>query len=539
MDSQKEEAAGATRAAVSNQQAQSNSSGDNWQDPHEPPAHFDDIPPDESDAANSCNEPPRPLMREIPPADPFPIAALGGTFSTVAEAIHDVVRAPKAICGQSVLAVATLTAQAHIDVEMPHGDVKPCSNLFLSIGLSGERKTGVDGKALWPVEKFEAQLREKYSEDVFSYQNEKTAWDVKRKTLEKKHKNDPAALRKELGILGPAPITPPKPIIACTEPTYEGLCRLYAEGRPSLGIFSGEGGQFIGGHGMTEENKLRTAAGMSELWDGKPIKRVRALDGSSVMPGRRLSAHLMTQPSVAALLLGDDLLKDQGLLSRMLVTMPDSTIGTRFNAGHTVSPASDGHIKRYGATIISIFEMPLPFAQDKANGLLPRPLAFSPAAQNQYFKYADHIEANLKSGGIFEPIRGLANKLPEHAARLAAVLNFCDNPSIGEIDAEHFDAGVALANHYAGEALRLFSAARVSTDIALAQRLLTWIQTSWMEPFISLPDIYQKGPNSIRDKAKAEKMVKILTDHGWLVSAGTGEVSGKQRRETWRIVKWV
>ena len=37
-----------------------------------------------------------------------------------------------------------------------------------------------------------------------------------------------------------------------------------------------EGGQFIGGHGMTPEAMLRTAAGLSCLWDGEPIKRVRA-----------------------------------------------------------------------------------------------------------------------------------------------------------------------------------------------------------------------------------------------------------------------
>jgi hypothetical protein len=29
-----------------------------------------------------------------------------------------------------------------------------------------------------------------------------------------------------------------------------------------LGIFATEGGQFIGGHGMSEENKLKTAAGL-------------------------------------------------------------------------------------------------------------------------------------------------------------------------------------------------------------------------------------------------------------------------------------
>ena len=51
-------------------------------------------------------EPPRPLMREPPPADPFPVHALGDVLGAAAAAIHDRVQAPIAICGQSVLAAA-------------------------------------------------------------------------------------------------------------------------------------------------------------------------------------------------------------------------------------------------------------------------------------------------------------------------------------------------------------------------------------------------------------------------------------------------
>ena len=49
-------------------------------------------------------EPPRPLMRELPPADPFPVDALGEVLAPAARAIHDRVQAPLAICGQSLLA---------------------------------------------------------------------------------------------------------------------------------------------------------------------------------------------------------------------------------------------------------------------------------------------------------------------------------------------------------------------------------------------------------------------------------------------------
>ena len=59
---------------------------------------------------------------------------------------------------------------------------------------------------------------------------------------------------------------------------------------------------------MTEEAKLRTAAGLSSFWDGETIKRVRGGDGVTILPGRRVALHLMAQPDVAALMLSDPLL---------------------------------------------------------------------------------------------------------------------------------------------------------------------------------------------------------------------------------------
>ena len=83
------------------------------------------------------------------------------------------------------------------------------------------------------------------------------------------------------------------------------------------------------GHGMADDAKLRTASGLSALWDGAAIKRVR-VDGTTILPDRRLSAHLMMQPDVAAGWLSDRVLADQGLLSRVLVSAPGSNAGIRF-----------------------------------------------------------------------------------------------------------------------------------------------------------------------------------------------------------------
>src|SRR4029077_17258995 len=116
-------------------------------------------------------ERPRPLMRLLPPADPYPLDALGSVLGAAAEAIHDYVQAPRAICCQSVLATAALAGQGHADVLLPTGQCRPLSLYLLAIAETGERKTSCDHEAAWPIARHEANLREKYDEDQLAYED--------------------------------------------------------------------------------------------------------------------------------------------------------------------------------------------------------------------------------------------------------------------------------------------------------------------------------------------------------------------------------
>jgi hypothetical protein len=493
--------------------------------------------PHDADAASrDANfEPPRPLMRELAPADPFPVDALGDVLAPAAYAIHDRVQAPLAICGQSVLAAATLAVQAHANIELPNRQTKPLANYYLTVAASGELKTSVDAEALWPIRKREEALRGSYEAEQLEYQNAKLAWDKARDKAVQAGKGDCGLTKSALDKLGPPPAPPLNPLLTCSEPTFEGLTRLLADGLPSIGIFVAEGGQFIGGHGMSDDAKLRTASGLSAIWDGEPIKRVRRGDGVVILPGRCLTMHLMAQPAVACVWLNDPLLADQGMLSRVLPTAPNATSGTR--RWREQSPNSDPAMKRYGARLLAILERPLPLAPDTRNELSPPTLAMSSEARQMWIGFYNHVEERLKPGGELEEIRGFGNKLAEHAVRIAAVLLLVEDIEASEVGGAEMERGISLAQHYATEALRLFGASRVRHELFTAQQLLHWL-TTWQEELISLPDVYQLGPNPIREMASAKRAVTLLEEHGWLIRVQHGAcVAGKFRREVWRIVR--
>ncbi len=480
---------------------------------------------------------PQPLFRPLAPAGTYPAEVLGRLLSDAAEAVHLRTQAPRAICAQAVLGVAAICAQPFADVWLPTGEIKPCSLFLLTIAESGERKTACDMWVLRGVRQREEQLRENYVTDRRLWQNDHDAWSKSRLDILGKAKSREAK-REGLEELGPEPNAPLVPMLLVSEPTYEGLVKLYAAGHPGLGLFSGEAGTFLGGHGMTEEAKARTAAGLSDVWDGTAIKRVRGGDGAVTLPGRRLATHLMAQPAIAALLTRDQLIAGQGgqgLINRFLIAAPDTAAGTRLF--REAPPEAEAVLLQFERHVVELLSLPWPGDRQV---LLPRPLPLSPEARREWIAFQHSTEGSIGLGGNLETVRGLGNKLPEHAARLAAVITLFSNPEAPDISAAAMGSGIVLAQFYAGEALRLADSAQISADALLAEKVRGWLVHHWSETLVSLPDIYQHGPNAVREKARARKVVQVLEEHGHLLRVDGGAViRGAKRRDAWQIVERV
>jgi uncharacterized protein DUF3987 len=334
-------------------------------------------------------------------------------------------------------------------------------------------------------------------------------------------RNTPLRGKQALLDLGPEPERPLHPFLTAPDPTVEGLAKAWVHAPPALGLFTGEGGMFVGGAGMSQEHRLKTAATLSELWDGRPIKRVRALDGVSILAGRRLSMHVMIQPDAAAQLLADPLLRDQGFLSRVLVAAPDSIAGSR--RYRDTAPEDDAAIRAYGARLLSLLEARWPVADGKRNELEPRGLSLSADAAAAWRAFFDHVEGQCGPGQELRLVRDFAAKAAEHAARLAGVLAIVEDVQAIEIGLDAMRGALALADWYVAEAVRLQRAARTDARLLRAKDLLDWLQ-SRDEPVVAFRDVLQLGPSATRSKAAADEALKVLADHGWVA-----EVSPRPR----------
>jgi hypothetical protein len=454
---------------------------------------------------------PLPLFPPLPEASPYPVDALGPVLAEAAAAISRKVQVPDAMAAQSVLAAASLACSAHADVVLPFGQARPLAMFFLTAASSGDRKSSADNEALWPLRKREQALKEEHREAIKGWKIDFAAWTAEKRKIEGNGSLDLTARKMKLTAIGPEPEKPLEPMLLSGNPTLEGLIKAWPGLPPVHGIFTTEGGMFTGGHAMNQDNLLSSAAMLSELWDGKPVRRVRAIDGISILHGRRLAIHLLIQPDAAGSFLLNPLLRDQGLLSRVLVAAPASKAGSRLWREPDV--ADNAAIKRYGARLLSILETAPPLEPGTRNELTPRELPLSAAAKDAWIEFHNHIEKLSGEGGALAEVRDFASKAAEHAARLSGILTLVADLHAAEIGSAAMEGALLLTDWYVAETSRLSKSGRVDVRLLRAQALLNWLksQPSGQARF---RELLQFGPNATRTKESAEEAIKILLDHG-------------------------
>ena len=464
-------------------------------------------------------EEPLPLRTPLAEAADYPVDALGDIAENAVRGIADTVQCSPALSAQSILSTMSMVTQTFINVVLPQGSGQPVptSLYFVSIARSGDRKSSSDREAMRAVKEFEEELNKKASINQEKYRNEKEVYEAnKKKIMTDKDIKSEAKPQLLNDLLLSKPQEPIPPVLQAQEPTLEGMHKYYEKGSCSLALMSSEGGQFLGGYAMNQDNRIKTAAGLSTIWDGEPIKRMRGGDGTSSLYNKRLSIHLMVQPGIYENLLSDESLKDQGLLSRLLCSYPPSLIGTRLSKEPL--PRSSPDIQTFNNRIRELLDK-----MAKNGELLEiehKNIPLTPEAKKAFFDFTDECERKMANGGEYESITGLGSKLPELAARIASVIAFFENtdenPEMRELEGGYYKRGMILARYHAGEALRLFGNAAASPELLQAERLLEAL-LKWPEEYISLVEIYQGAYAGIRDKKQAAKIMKILCDHKWVI----------------------
>ncbi|MBB4857178.1 hypothetical protein HNO88_000485 [Novosphingobium chloroacetimidivorans] len=451
----------------------------------------------------------------------YPLQVLPARLADCIRGLADTVQLPVSIAAQAILGACALVTQTRIDVEMPTGEIIPTSLFLFTVAASGDRKSSCDKKALGPVYRREKELREGFEEKQQSFTIAKAAYEQAAKTAKAGKKNR-AEIQSALQACGKPPTPPALPMLLVEEPTTEGIVKLLDEAYPSIGLFSDEGAAFLGGYSMQDEQQAKTGAVLSQLWDGKPIKRVRGTDVTKILDGRRMSLHLMVQPGVAMKLFGNKALRDQGMMSRMLITFPKSMKGQRLWREPT-QEALDA-ISAYQSRLTNLLQGLFSRMDPETRTLEFSTVRLQPEARSMWIQFSDHLERQQGPDGDLAEVSDLASKMAQHALRLAAVISYYqsgENTAREGISADAMTAGIALGEFYLSEALRLFNAGAVDAASDNAQVLIEFIRKERLEK-VGKRWLSQNAPKNVRPHTVLKQALELAVDAGHLVLIAGG-----------------
>lgn len=469
-----------------------------------------------------------PRLPDIADRIPYPLEALGPLLGSAAKVIAETVQAPPEIAAHSVLAVAAFAAQDKANVTM---DGRTCAlSLFLlTVAESGDRKSACDRVASKPLDTWQRERAQAHRAELKQYLDDQTLYDARRRDIVGGKKATAMEKAATLQALV-APEAPPEPIVICQEPTLEGLQRSFRQGWPSQALFNDEGGQFFGGHAMNPDNALKTIAALSKYWDGAPIVRTRAAKGeSAAMYDRRLSIHLQAQPRVAATVLSDPMLQEQGLLARFLIAHAHTLAGTRLY--RSVNPYEFCEVQNFHRRITDLLAHVPETAE--GGGLILPSLSLTDEAAALWVESYDRTEAGQAPGAPLELVKPAASKAAENALRLAGLFAVLEGSLA--VSAEQVQRAWTLAAYYLQNTLGAAQMAESNAAEQAALEVLAWLKSR--EGRAATIDELGKLLTPKRHRNKGVVHIRSLVD--LLVVAGNVLVTATNTRgepAAWQVV---
>ncbi|VWX53930.1 DUF3987 domain-containing protein [Novosphingobium sp. 9U] len=393
---------------------------------------------------------------------------------------------PVEAVGTAALAVVSHAAQGlgNVDALYSPGVTYPTSCFFMILARSGDAKSSLYNCFMTGVHRWQERERRVFDEDMLTYAAERKIWD-RQKAKAEKDENVEELLRLEKN-------GPKKPLSRdniVTKATTNGLFRTLEDGWPTLGVFTGEGGSFLGGHSLKAENSpTEMASFLTTLWDGNAVDRTTG-EITVRLPGRRISALVMVQPEVAERFLADPILRAHGIHARFLIVSPPAWTPPEANFIDVATAGRnsrlDAAMAEYHDTIDWMLSTEMRVSQFDERVLQPRTLCWDrDAAVHMQDWFNTTCRAWRSEGNPF------FNRAFEHACRLAGALALFENETY--ITLPLAMAATALVEFYADQLRALDigdGETRNSDERHIIEKLEKWFRD-------------RAGPVSNRDLAR-------------------------------------
>lgn len=430
--------------------------------------------------------------------------------------VHLITQAPKPIIYSSFLSVLSSASQGLLDIEIRDGMIVPCNLFLLTIADSGERKSTVERLLYKPISVINDLIMIKNESIKEQYQSEMIRWKFQLDILLSKQKkklyedsNDQIvdALQHELDSLY---MLRPKmrelTHLLYSDITLESLLFNLSKQNPYSTLSSSDAGNIL--------NKMNYnyLCNINKIWDGDSIQVDRKTKESFLVKDARLTLSLMVQPSVFKSILNkNEMLRQTGALSRILITQCYSTQGQRFYS----ESCGTNYLDEFYHRIESICNRSLMMS---FSGVDKIHMKMTPEAKEAWVLFYNQIESELCYAAL-QDISDFASKIANNVVRVAALLHYY------QYDTEFICKDCMLdAIKFGEESLisfkRLFGEKTVEEQAKeYAGILFSWLYKNYRSGVYDIlkRHIYHFGPNLLRNKHNLEMALWYMHNCGDII----------------------
>lgn len=433
----------------------------------------------------------------------------------IANAVAEVsenVQVPLEIAVSSALAAASYACQFKADVARQSHLVSPTSLNFITIAQSSDRKTGCDTHFTKPIREFEASLQTDHENNLRRFESDIDIWQIKRKTLlsriQKLTKAGKDTGEDELSLRSLDMLKPREPLeqkFIFGDITPEAMASRL-EAWPSIAIFSNDAGAVFG------SSSLQNLGLLNQIWDGSPPRIERISRRTRPIPIARLTISLMVQSQTLKDFLEKrgSLARDNGFLSRVLITQPQSIKGRRFEG--FAEPAWR-HLPKYQDRLSHILKAG--YEEQKQSDYRPGLLKLDRPAMTRWKDFTNEIERGIQPEGFWSDISDAASKAPEQAVRLAGLFHMIEQGE-GDIASSTLENAVNVIRNYLYQFKTIFGGNMLSLEQQDADNLKKFLVKKFnsrgAEPLRRSWIMQNVVPIALRSKERLLPALEILYD---------------------------
>ena len=458
---------------------------------------------------------PTPLTASPTGLPGFPLWTLPEWLGEYAASLAEVTQTPADLAGCLALAMLAVAAGGKVWIQAPAW--REPANLFTVVVLPpGNRKSEVYRAMCAPIKAAEATLiaetepliaeaviarriAEAYAEQTATAAENASTFDPTQRALTL---TEAAEARLALD----AAVVPPKPRLFSDDATVEVLTSLLCEQGGRMAILSPEGEVFSIAAGRY--SGAPNFAVLKKGHAGEEMRVDRMGRDSEHVEAATVTLGICTQPGVLAELGATPQFRDQGLLGRLLFSVPDSLLGHRNNKP---SPMPTDQEATYQATMKAL-------VLSLAGHTEPATLTFTPDAHEAISELLAEVEPRFRADGDLAHMTDWGGKLVGATVRIAGLLHLAKHLRDGwdqPITADTFADARDLGEYFTTHAKAAYDTIGADPATADAKALLDWTRNTDTTRFAAR-DAQPALRSRFKKVTDLDPALRVLETHGWI-----------------------